>query len=57
VRGIEELPKGNGIWIYFECENLDEYVNELIRKGIVFEETPNDKEKKLLNEKISTLFS
>jgi len=36
------LPKGEGISIYFECTNLDEYVNELIKKGIVFEQTPTN---------------
>jgi len=37
------LPKGDGIYIYFECENLDEYVDQLIAKGIEFQEKPNDK--------------
>lgn len=40
---VEILPIGNGIFIYFECENLDEYVKELLIKGIIFEEMPNDK--------------
>jgi catechol 2,3-dioxygenase-like lactoylglutathione lyase family enzyme len=40
---VDELPSGNGIWIYFECENLDQFVTELIGKGIVFHEMPNDK--------------
>jgi catechol 2,3-dioxygenase-like lactoylglutathione lyase family enzyme len=40
---VQELPNENGIWVYFECENLGQYVNELMRKGIVFEEMPNDK--------------
>jgi len=39
----EELPKGNGIYVYFECENLDEQVKSLQEKGIDFEELPNDK--------------
>lgn len=39
----EKLPDGNGVSIYFECFNLDEKVNLLIKKGIVFEEKPNDK--------------
>ncbi|MEO8770211.1 MAG: VOC family protein [Ferruginibacter sp.] len=38
-----QLPTGNGIWIYFEIENLDEYVQSLIEKGIVFEELPDNK--------------
>ena len=40
---VEELPKGDGISVYFECDNLDEYVNELVEKGIEFRELPNDK--------------
>jgi uncharacterized glyoxalase superfamily protein PhnB len=40
---VEQLPQGEGIWVYFECENLDEYVQELAEKGIEFEEMPNDK--------------
>lgn len=43
IHFVEELPKGNGVWVYFECENLDKYVDELIEKGIVFDEMPNDK--------------
>jgi catechol 2,3-dioxygenase-like lactoylglutathione lyase family enzyme len=41
---VDELPQGNGLWIYFEIENLDGCVNELIKKGFVFEEIPNDKD-------------
>ena len=40
---VNELPKGEGIWIYFEINNLDEYVLELQQKGFQFEELPNDK--------------
>jgi catechol 2,3-dioxygenase-like lactoylglutathione lyase family enzyme len=43
IHFVEELPKGHGVWVYFECENLDKYVDELIEKGIVFDEMPNDK--------------
>lgn len=32
-----------GIWVYFEVEDLDNYVNSLVAKGIIFEEMPNDK--------------
>lgn len=35
--------KENNVWIYFEVNNLDEYVGELTGKGIEFEEMPNDK--------------
>jgi catechol 2,3-dioxygenase-like lactoylglutathione lyase family enzyme len=33
----------DGIWVYFEVEDLDNYVNDLISKGITFDEMPNDK--------------
>lgn len=36
----ESLPSGDGIWVYFECENLDEHVENLKSKGIVFELEP-----------------
>ena len=39
----DKLPIGEGIHVYFECENLDNYVKELIEKGIKFDELPNDK--------------
>jgi catechol 2,3-dioxygenase-like lactoylglutathione lyase family enzyme len=38
----ENLPNGDGIWVYFECENLDEQVENLKNKGIVFELEPLD---------------
>src|SRR5580765_3256941 len=40
---VDNLPRGEGIWIYFEVQNLDEYVKSLLHKEIVFEELPNDK--------------
>ena len=43
IHQVEELPKGEGIYVYFELENLDKKVAELIEKGIEFEELPNDK--------------
>lgn len=40
----QSKPPGDmGIWIYFEVKELDQTVNELIAKGIVFYELPNDK--------------
>jgi len=35
--------KESNVWVYFEVDNLDEYVGQLISKGIQFEELPNDK--------------
>jgi len=40
---VDSLPKGDGIVVYFECDNLDEHVNQLIEKGFEFEELPTDK--------------
>jgi len=39
----EELPSGPGIYVYFECENLDEKVKQLVDNGITFDEMPTDK--------------
>ena len=43
IHQVEALPTGDGIYVYFECNDLDEYVNVLLEKGIKFEEMPNDK--------------
>lgn len=43
IHQVEQLPAGDGIAVYFECENLDEQVSELVSKGIEFDEFPNDK--------------
>lgn len=40
---VDTLAKGEGIVVYFECENLDEQVQALVKKGIEFQELPNDK--------------
>ena len=43
VHKVDHLPKGQGITIYFENENLNEVVETLQEKGLVFQELPNDK--------------
>ena len=43
IHYVNALPEGDGIYVYFECEDLDAYVAQLLKKGIVFEELPNDK--------------
>lgn len=43
IHNVEELPKGAGITIYFEEENLDEWVTRLQEKGIKFDSLPEDK--------------
>ncbi len=40
---VDALPQGNGIVIYFECDNLDGIVQELIGDGVQFDELPADK--------------
>jgi hypothetical protein len=40
---VEKLPKGNGIMIYFENVRIDQLVAVLVKKGIKFDELPNDK--------------
>lgn len=43
IHKVEELPKGNGITIYFEDNNLDTLVKQLREKGIIFTSEPEDK--------------
>jgi catechol 2,3-dioxygenase-like lactoylglutathione lyase family enzyme len=43
IHQTDKLPSGDGVIIYFECDNLDEYVDKLVDLGIEFEELPNDK--------------
>ena len=40
---VEELPKGDGIYVYFESNRLDALVDELVAKGIDFDEMPEDR--------------
>ena len=42
IHQVGSLPIGAGIYVYFECEDLDEYVIELKEKGIVFDQEPTD---------------
>ena len=39
---VDALPKGNGVMVYFEEENLDELVKNLQTKGISFTLLPTD---------------
>ncbi|WP_282049375.1 VOC family protein [Maribacter aquivivus] len=38
----EKLPEGDGVYVYFECDNLDEKVVLLKNKGIQFDQEPTD---------------
>ncbi|TDQ32556.1 VOC family protein [Zeaxanthinibacter enoshimensis] len=42
IHQVKKLPEGEGIFVYFECENLDAQVEELKEKGIEFDQEPTD---------------
>lgn len=42
IHQVEELPKGPGISVYFECENLNERVKKIKENGIMFDQEPID---------------
>jgi catechol 2,3-dioxygenase-like lactoylglutathione lyase family enzyme len=42
VHLVTEMPSGDGIWIYFEVENVAEEVTKLETAGIVFEVQATD---------------
>ena len=41
---VEKLPAGQGVVVYFENDNLDKTVSNLIQQGVDFDELPNDKD-------------
>ena len=43
VHLVEELPSGEGTYVYFECEDLDERYAQLLAAGIAFDEAPADR--------------
>lgn len=43
IHQVDEKPSADGIYVYFECQNLDAQVALLKEKGIIFEELPTDK--------------
>ena len=40
---VDTLPEGEGTYVYFECEDLDSKVEQLLHHKIGFIEKPNDK--------------
>lgn len=40
---VDNLPTGEGIWVYFEVGDIDSFVTALIDKGVIFQELPVDK--------------
>ena len=43
IHQVSNSQKEDCIVVYFEVENLDSYVQQLIDKGIQFDELPNEK--------------
>ncbi len=43
IQEVESLPLGDGVHVYFECDDLDQQVTHLQSKGIIFDELPNGK--------------
>ena len=43
VHRVDSLPRGEGIWVYFETERLDALVADLQKEGYQFEALPEDK--------------
>lgn len=39
---VADLPHGEGIWVYFECADLDTKVADLQAQGIAFDLLPTD---------------
>jgi catechol 2,3-dioxygenase-like lactoylglutathione lyase family enzyme len=42
VHRVDQLPSQGGIWVYFEVQDVDQKINELIDAGIKIEEQPKD---------------
>lgn len=42
IHQVEKLPDGDGIYVYFETEQLDDEVERLIAAGIQFDQLPKD---------------
>lgn len=42
VHRVDGLPEGEGVYIYFECESLDQQVEALQKNGLSFDEEPKD---------------
>jgi len=43
IHQVDQLPKGEGVYVYFECNDLDVQVDGMREKGLVFQEMPADK--------------
>ncbi len=43
IHHVDKMGQGEGVVVYFEEENLNEYVKQLREKGITFDELPEDR--------------
>lgn len=43
IHKINDINKSEGVIVYFEQDNLDDYVKDMISKGIVFDKMPEDR--------------
>ncbi|TDT47184.1 putative enzyme related to lactoylglutathione lyase [Maribacter spongiicola] len=39
---VAKLPEGDGVYVYFECDDIDEKVEHLKNSGIQFDQEPTD---------------
>ena len=42
VHKVDQQAPGEGVYTYFECDNLDEQVASLVERGVMFDELPSD---------------
>ncbi|WP_299216786.1 VOC family protein [uncultured Aquimarina sp.] len=42
IHQVEKLPDGDGIYVYFETEQLDQEVERLVVEGVDFDQLPID---------------
>ncbi|HEY6331179.1 MAG TPA: VOC family protein [Blastocatellia bacterium] len=42
IHRVDQLPRGPGVIVYFECDDLDATVDRLKKQGVVFESDPRD---------------
>ena len=43
IHQVNQLPSGDGVYVYFEVEDLDRHVDRLVKQGIPFGELPQDR--------------
>ncbi|MBT8307329.1 MAG: VOC family protein [Maribacter sp.] len=43
IHQVDQLPKGEGVYVYFECNDLDVQVKGMRAEGLAFQEMPTDK--------------